>query len=136
MSAATHTKEDANALRRQLLIELSVLRRRYTQLANEDHINRGETSYPHQGTHRDVEASVSSCASSSYSPSNRASCTGAAGVAADDGGDVDSGALCQSDRDAIEALFHSIDDFTRDFNEGKGDVDRDDIVARIVRGNV
>lgn len=39
----------------------------------------------------------------------------------------DSG-LGQSDRDAIEAFFHSDDDFTRQFNEGTGNIKRTDLL--------
>lgn len=39
----------------------------------------------------------------------------------------DSG-LGQSDRDAIEAFFHSDDDFTRQFNEGTGNIKRSDLL--------
>lgn len=37
--------------------------------------------------------------------------------------------LGQSDRDAIESFFHSDDDFTRQFNEGTGNIKRTDLLA-------
>lgn len=110
MRATPRAKDDPNTLRRQLLIELSVLRRRYAKLAGDG-----------DGSEKDAEVTSSAAASSSCEQS----------VSAED----DGGALGQSDRDAIEALFHSVDDFTRDFNEGKGELQRGDIVSAIVRGS-
>ena len=108
MSFVPRTKEDPNLLRRQLLIELSVLRQRYAQLADDVEGDKG-----------DVAASFSG-----------------SGASVSDGDDNDdSGQLCQSDRDAIEALFHSVDDFTREFNEGKGGLEREDIFSRIMQGS-
>lgn len=118
MAASARTPEDPNVLRRQLLIELSVLRRRYAQLADEN-IDSGAAV----GDVSEPLLRHSSCAASASSSA----------VSSHDGGD--SGPLCQSDRDAIEALFHSVDDFTREFNEGNGGLERDDIVSRIMRGN-
>lgn len=42
---------------------------------------------------------------------------------------VEESVLDQSDRDAIEAFFHSDDDFTRQFNEGTGNIKRTDLTA-------
>ncbi|CAJ1005465.1 hypothetical protein Q4I28_000785 [Leishmania naiffi] len=104
--------KDQDALRRLLLIELSVLRRRYAGLFD-DHQAKGETgAFPATAADCDVAPSAAIETSSE---------------------DEQTGALCQSDRDAIEALFHSIDDFTREFNEGKGIVEHDDVVTKIMR---
>ncbi|KPI87738.1 hypothetical protein ABL78_3211 [Leptomonas seymouri] len=112
------SKDDPTVLRRQLLIELSVLRQRYARLSGggkDDSIHETDLSSPrvHGGTAASPPASVASTED-----------------------EEDAGALCQSDRDAIEALFHSVDDFTRDFNEGKGGLERDDIESKIMRGNM
>lgn len=120
MSSAVRATEDPNTLRRQLLIELSVLRRRYAKLAAEEDGGGAETAAI-------VEPSLpTTSSSSSHEPSHHHS---SSSVAEDD-----AGALCQSDRDAIEALFHSVDDFTREFNEGRGGLERGDIVSKIMRG--
>lgn len=115
-SSSSRAPEDPNVLRRQLLIELSVLRRRYAQLSAEgrDSVDGGDdTSIRRRSGAESVPRSDMESSSD---------------------GD-DEGPLCQSDRDAIEALFHSVDDFTRDFNEGRGGLERGDIVSRIMRGN-
>lgn len=104
--------EGSSAFRRLLLIELSVLRRRYGLLSEDYHDAADGHALPTSAAARG-DAPFSACETSSV--------------------DEETGALCQSDRDAIEALFHSIDDFAREFNEGKGDVERDDIVSKIMR---
>ncbi|KAG5473937.1 hypothetical protein LSCM1_04573 [Leishmania martiniquensis] len=104
------SNSDGIALRRLLLIELSVLRRRYSHLTGH-----------HQGDDDEL-ASIPLAALSGTTPSAYQ----AASM------DEEAGALCQSDRDAIEALFHSIDDFTLEFNEAKGEIQRDDIVSTIM----
>ncbi|GET90582.1 hypothetical protein, conserved [Leishmania tarentolae] len=106
---------DYDASRRLLLIELSVLRRRYGLLSEGLHNDADRHPMPTSDADTDA-ARCSSVETSSL--------------------DEETGALCQSDRDAIEALFHSIDDFTREFNEGKGEVERDDIVSKIMRDAV
>lgn len=42
--------------------------------------------------------------------------------------------LDQSDRDAIEAFFRSDDDFTRQFNEGTGNIKRADLISLDLKG--
>ncbi|AYU80791.1 hypothetical protein conserved [Leishmania donovani] len=101
-----------SAFRRLLLIELSVLRRRYGLLSEDHHDDANGHAMPTSAAARGA-APFSAFETSSV--------------------DEETGALCQSDRDAIEALFHSIDDFAREFNEGKGEVERDDIVSKIMR---
>ena len=119
MSFVPRTKEDPKLLRRQLLIELSVLRQRYAQLADDVEGDKGAVAFAGARRHGDVAASFSG-----------------SGASVSDGDDNDdSGQLCQSDRDAIEALFHSVDDFTREFNEGKGGLEREDIFSRIMQGS-
>ncbi|KAG5497474.1 hypothetical protein JIQ42_03961 [Leishmania sp. Namibia] len=111
-SSASHSRTSDSehvAFRRFLLIELSVLRRRYSRLCG------------HHQDDDDKRASIPSAAVRSATPLAYP----AASV------DEKAGALCQSDRDAIEALFHSMDDFTLEFNEGKGKVQRDDIISKI-----
>ncbi|KPA80722.1 hypothetical protein ABB37_04891 [Leptomonas pyrrhocoris] len=117
MDFLPRSKDEPSVLRRQLLIELSVLRRRYAQLSDEvkdNQINEADSSNPR--LHRGPAALLSGSVTSAEV-------------------EEDSGALGQSDRDAIEALFHSMDDFTREFNEGKGGLERDDIVSKIMRSN-
>lgn len=94
--------EHANeaVLRRNLLIQLSVLRTRYAALMGEEVAS----------THGNVASAAMTATSASS----------------------ENGELGQSDRDAIEALFNSVDDFTRDFNEGKGDVVRGDLITKLL----
>ncbi|KAK7200210.1 hypothetical protein NESM_000072400 [Novymonas esmeraldas] len=108
------SKDGQCALRRQLLIELSVLRRRYVALSDESYADTDEGQLPGPAT--------TTTTTTPTPTASEASSTG-----------DDTGALGQSDRDAIEALFHSVDDFAREFNEGKGELVRNDIVAKITR---
>lgn len=109
------------ALRRQLLIELSVLRKRYSNFV---------------GDRRDgaTERAPAQRAADGEDSRSEATATGSdSDVVSAEG---DTGALGQSDRDAIEALFNSVDDFTRDFNEGKGVLERSGLISRITRDSM
>ncbi|KAG5499438.1 hypothetical protein JKF63_08001 [Porcisia hertigi] len=104
------TDNQRSAFRRRLLIELSVLRSRYARLSDYHHHNDSGHTLPVPAPVNGFTSAVSNASSA----------------------DEETGALCQSDRDAIEALFHSIDDFTCVFNEGRGEVMRNDIVSKIM----
>ncbi|KAG8340638.1 hypothetical protein ERJ75_001608800 [Trypanosoma vivax] len=100
-------------VRSRLLAELSTLREKHEKLLSK--LRKCNFSSPCCSPQRDDGNGVSSVWS--------CSCSLRQGVAP---------LLGQDDRDAIEALFNdSQDDFTREFNEGRGRVERGDLVQKV-----